>query len=139
MGNFSTVLSSSPFRRKEDFFTLVNLKANLVLVLLPSPGMQWAQWPTESLCLCMQQVFSWCFQTDKSLHYIKERGAAGCPKYNSSVSPEENIKGPRGPNPVVLSAYEGYDEEEERAKVLSRWLIPREEWQTGNLEGKSEY
>lgn len=76
---------------------------------------------------------------DKSLHYIKERGAAGCPKYNSSVSPEENIKGPRGPNPVVLSAYEGYDEEEERAKVLSRWLIPREEWQTGNLEGKSEY
>lgn len=63
MDNFSTVLSSSPFRRKEDFFTLVNLKANLVLVLLPSPGMQWAQWPTESLCLCMQQVFSWCFQT----------------------------------------------------------------------------
>lgn len=62
MGNFSTALSFSLFRRKEDFFTRVNLKANLVLALLLSLGLQWAQWPTGSLCLYMQQVFSWCFQ-----------------------------------------------------------------------------
>lgn len=59
----SPELSSSPFKRKEDFFTWVNLKANPVPVILPSPNIRWAQWLLWSLRSYVQRAMR-CFQDD---------------------------------------------------------------------------
>lgn len=134
-GNFSTALSSSLFRRKEDFFTWVNLKANLVLALLLSPGLQWAQWPTGSLCLYMQQVFSWCFQT-KACTSLKREELQVVRRTILLPVLRGTSRNPEDPTRWCSLPVKENDEEEERAEVLSRWLIPREECQTGNLEGQ---